>query len=275
MVYEDGKIDNDFKNLISATSSFDGTEMQIADRMLSNKDKMDKSATAVGPLESTTELQTTKILGEDEDETDKSATAAQHVEISTKSACGAQLQIPWEVENSMEKLTPSVRLVETIILSKTISDAQQESVQGLETPALTTTSRKSLSDTTDAKKKCKSDTIEDRHISKSHSLVKTSRSSSSVKKGKLNSNSMNVNKSEMIVNKSHVLAYKPKKLLEGPLSGHFEAVEEKLDELLDSDGGISRRKVSNFLLMLYQMLFLFLVLIFSFSETYFFVDYGT
>ncbi|GMP79538.1 hypothetical protein CsSME_00035035 [Camellia sinensis var. sinensis] len=242
MVYEDGKIDNDFKNLISATSSFDGTEMQIADRMLSNKDKMDKSATAVGPLESTTELQTTKILGEDEDETDKSATAAQHVEISTKSACGAQLQIPWEVENSMEKLTPSVRLVETIILSKTISDAQQESVQGLETPALTTTSRKSLSDTTDAKKKCKSDTIEDRHISKSHSLVKTSRSSSSVKKGKLNSNSMNVNKSEMIVNKSHVLAYKPKKLLEGPLSGHFEAVEEKLDELLDSDGGISRRK---------------------------------
>ncbi|XP_028078340.1 histone-lysine N-methyltransferase ASHH2-like [Camellia sinensis] len=264
MVYEDGKIDNDFKNLISATSSFDGTEMQIADRMLSNKDKMDKSATAVGPLESTTELQTTKILGEDEDETDKSATAVQHLEIPTrkslnKSASGECLQISLAMDNSVEKLPPSVQQVVTSsqlddMMGKTISNAKQEFVQRLETSALIVISNKSLSNTIDAKKKCNSDIIEDRCASKSYPLMKTSRLSSSVKKGKLNSNSVNVHKPDMMVNKSPVLPYKPKRIMEGSLNGRLEYVEETLNGLLDADGGISKRKDASkgYLMLLLQ-----------------------
>ncbi|KAI8014969.1 Histone-lysine N-methyltransferase ASHH2 [Camellia lanceoleosa] len=262
MVYRNGKPDHKLKKLLSSTSSSESTEVQITDHTIGNKDKMDKSATAVGHLEITTELQTAEILVKDE--TDKSATAVQHLEIPTrkslnKCASGECLQISLAMDNSVEKLPPSVQQVVTSsqlddMMGKTISNAKQEFVQRLETSALIVISNKSLSNTIDAKKKCNSDIIEDRCASKSYPLMKTSRLSSSVKKGKLNSNSVNVHKPDMMVNKSPVLPYKPKRIMEGSLNGRLEYVEETLNGLLDADGGISKRKDASkgYLMLLLQ-----------------------
>ncbi|KAF5954999.1 hypothetical protein HYC85_007855 [Camellia sinensis] len=262
MVYRNGKPDYKLKKLLSSTSSSESTEVQITDHTIGNKDKMDKSATAVGHLEITTEIQTAEILVKDE--TDKSATAVQHLEIPTrkslnKSASAECLQISLAMDNSVEKLPPSVQQVVTSsqlddMMGKTISNAKQEFVQRLETSALIVISNKSLSNTIDAKKKCNSDIIEDRCASKSYPLMKTSRLSSSVKKGKLNSNSVNVHKPDMMVNKSPVLPYKPKRIMEGSLNGRLEYVEETLNGLLDADGGISKRKDASkgYLMLLLQ-----------------------
>ncbi|XP_052202818.1 histone-lysine N-methyltransferase ASHH2 [Diospyros lotus] len=251
MVYEDGNIDDNLKILISSTSSFDETEMQAADHVLGNKDKMDKSVYAFGQLESTIELQTAGICVKDESETEKSTSDVQHAEVSTedslnKSASTARLQMSLETCNSMETLAPSSQQQETYshvddVSSKPISDTQHEFVWRPETSVRSVFSSKLFSDAIDSKKKGKSDAIEDRRTSKSRPLMYTSRSSSSVKKGKSSSNFMNSEKPDMI-NKSHVLPHKSKKIVESSLSSRFEAVEEKLNELLDSDGGISKRK---------------------------------
>lgn len=217
---EDGEIDN-WKNLISATCSSDDTEMQIADSILASKDNMEKHATTFEHVESTTELQTAAILLKEEDGTDKSTNAVQHMEISAEEV-SLNKSTTFEMDDSMEKLPPPVQHLETTILSKKISYAQQDLFQRLDNPAPTVISCKTLSDTIDANK-CKFDTIEDRHTSKPHPLLKASRSSSSVKKGKLGSISVDLEKHEMMINKSHLLPFKSRKLLEGSLNGRFEA----------------------------------------------------
>ncbi|KAF9599873.1 hypothetical protein IFM89_001819 [Coptis chinensis] len=81
-----------------------------------------------------------------------------------------------------------------------------------------------------------SDTAEDRpNVSKAHTPVKSSRSSSSIKKGKYRS-------TPVIASKPLIHANKPKKLGEGAANNRLRGVEEKLNELLDSYGGISKRK---------------------------------
>ncbi|XP_019154815.1 PREDICTED: histone-lysine N-methyltransferase ASHH2-like isoform X2 [Ipomoea nil] len=73
---------------------------------------------------------------------------------------------------------------------------------------------------------------------KSCPLVKASRLSSSVKKAKSKSTKAPLE----IGNRSKLPEHKVKKPPEGSLNARFEAVEEKLNELLDPEGGISKRK---------------------------------
>ncbi|XWS25080.1 hypothetical protein CRYUN_Cryun27aG0040400 [Craigia yunnanensis] len=95
----------------------------------------------------------------------------------------------------------------------------------------------------DANKKSKSDTAEDKQFpAKSRPLMKTSRSAGSIKKGKISSNSLNGNKVQITSNKSQVPFVKPRKISENSSACLFEAVEEKLNELLDSEGGITKQK---------------------------------
>ncbi|KAF5735482.1 histone-lysine N-methyltransferase ASHH2 [Tripterygium wilfordii] len=102
---------------------------------------------------------------------------------------------------------------------------------------------KSFSVDVDASRKSKSETVKGKRVfSKSRFLIKNSHSCGSLKKGKVNGNLANENKVQMIANKPHVLSVRTKKLVEGSSDGHFEAVEEKLNELLDVNGGISKRK---------------------------------
>uniref|UniRef100_A0A5B6ZFR2 Histone-lysine N-methyltransferase ASHH2 n=1 Tax=Davidia involucrata TaxID=16924 RepID=A0A5B6ZFR2_DAVIN len=267
MLYKDGEIDENLRNLISASGSLDGNEMQIAENMQKRKIEIDKPATPVAHLGAATEMQTAELLLKHKDEIDNSTTAVGHLEIATENedsmnesvSAASKFPSSLEMEGSMGKLLSSVQPVETSLqpddlMSKTMATVRQEcsladetmdkslhSLQRSETTSPATIN-KSLSDTIDTKRKSKSDAVEDRRaFSKSRPLMRTSRSSS-VKGGKSSSNSANVNKPQVMANKSHLLPYKPKKLLEGSSNDRFEAVQEKLNELLDADGGISKRK---------------------------------
>uniref|UniRef100_A0A803LHI2 Histone-lysine N-methyltransferase ASHH2 n=1 Tax=Chenopodium quinoa TaxID=63459 RepID=A0A803LHI2_CHEQI len=79
-------------------------------------------------------------------------------------------------------------------------------------------------------------------IARPRSRMKISRPSKSVKNRKVSGNSANVGKAPLLAQRSKILSCKPKKLLEGSVNGHLEAVEEKLNELLDADGGICKKK---------------------------------
>ncbi|KAL3641727.1 hypothetical protein CASFOL_012542 [Castilleja foliolosa] len=77
-------------------------------------------------------------------------------------------------------------------------------------------------------------------LAKPDSVVKT-RLPSLIKKGKLKSNLVN-GKGTSDVDKSNAATNKSKNLPGVPLTSHVETVEEKLNELLDTEGGISKRK---------------------------------
>ncbi|GAB4844127.1 hypothetical protein Ancab_037434 [Ancistrocladus abbreviatus] len=87
-----------------------------------------------------------------------------------------------------------------------------------------------------------------RFHSKSHLLMKISHSSKPIEIHKSNCSLVNAEKASMTVNinKPFVLSHKPKKLSEGSANGHLEAVEEKLNDLLDANGGICKRKARQF-----------------------------
>ncbi|KAL8482235.1 hypothetical protein ACS0TY_028403 [Phlomoides rotata] len=79
-------------------------------------------------------------------------------------------------------------------------------------------------------------------LAKSSFVAKTNRSLSSIKKGKPKVNVLN-GKASPAVDKSSVTLHKSKKLPELSLNSQVEAaVEGKLNELLDPEGGISKRK---------------------------------
>lgn len=199
----------------------------------STNKEMDKSTIAVGELEFTTQR---------EESVNPSESAVSHIHDSL------------ELEHSRQKLPSSVQPVEASEhkeeTSRPMSVVQQEILRENETKEKSSTSferleiaspikvlSKSLSDGIDANRKSKSDTTEDRQVSsKVRPNVKTSRSSSFVKKGKVRIIPSG-NKIQVAANKSHVLSIKPKRLTEG-------SVEEKLNELLDVDGGINKRKDS-------------------------------
>lgn len=83
---------------------------------------------------------------------------------------------------------------------------------------------KSSSHSADTNGKSKSEIVEEKQVfSKSRPVLKASRPSSSVKRGKSNSSLLNVDKPPGIGNKAQVLSNKPKKLLDGSANARFEA----------------------------------------------------
>ncbi|XP_011074812.1 histone-lysine N-methyltransferase ASHH2 isoform X1 [Sesamum indicum] len=100
---------------------------------------------------------------------------------------------------------------------------------------------KSQPDTVESKRKLKSGTLGGKEeIAKSDSIAKARHSSSSIKKGKLKS--IVNSKGTQDMDKSNAASAKPKKLPDLSLNSQVEAVEDKLNELLDTEGGISKRK---------------------------------
>ncbi|KAK9748897.1 hypothetical protein RND81_02G088800 [Saponaria officinalis] len=81
-------------------------------------------------------------------------------------------------------------------------------------------------------------------IPKARPRMKISRPSKSVKNRKSSSISICDEKAVLTAQllKSQGFPYKPKKLLEGSANAHLEGVEGKLNELLDGDGGICKKK---------------------------------
>ncbi|KAK4387335.1 Histone-lysine N-methyltransferase ASHH2 [Sesamum angolense] len=94
---------------------------------------------------------------------------------------------------------------------------------------------KSQPDTVESKRKLKYGTLGGKEeIPKSDSLAKARHSSSSIKKGKLKS--IVNSKGNQDVDKSNAAPAKPKKLPDLSLNSQVEAVEDKLNELLDTEG---------------------------------------
>ncbi|KAF7829798.1 histone-lysine N-methyltransferase ASHH2 isoform X1 [Senna tora] len=165
----------------------------------------------------------------------------------------SQLHGSLEVEDSIIKLQSSVHVDQFSqqmedVTSKSKPAVQQGYAVEAELPDKTSTIQRSETCTATIGKgisKSKSEIVEGRPgFSKSNLLVKTSRPKGSVKKGKVHASHPNGLKTVVIANKLQMSSIKPRKVVEGSSNGRFEAVQEKLKELLDEDGegGISKRK---------------------------------
>ncbi|XP_037497097.1 histone-lysine N-methyltransferase ASHH2 isoform X2 [Jatropha curcas] len=230
VMLEDGEAGERFKNRLSRISSFDGVELQVAESISKDRNKMDISTTATEKMEVGLEI---------EDGMNQSVSAI------------SQLSSPMEMNDSRGDIPSSSQPVEMSaqaddVISKSASPVKQEiskeDIQSGETCPTAMLSKLS-SDGMVANRKSKSATAEEKRVFvKSRFLIKTSHHSGSGKKGKFTSNPTNANKVQMVASKSQLLSIKPKRSIDGTSNGRFEAVEEKLNELLDADGGISKRK---------------------------------
>ncbi|KAJ9146222.1 hypothetical protein P3X46_028513 [Hevea brasiliensis] len=230
VMLEDGEAGDALKNRIPRTSSLDGIELQVVDSISKDRDTAGNSTTATGNME---------VVSEIEDSMNQS--------VSPISQLHSSLEIV-DLKGNFPFASPpkGISVEADYVTSKSTSAVKhvisKEEIQRLDTSPTTMLS-KSLSDGMVANRKSKSATAEEKRVFvKSRFLIKTSCESGFSKKGKFTSNHSNVNKVQMMTNKSQVLPIKPKKFMDGTSNGRFEAVEEKLNELLDADGGISKRK---------------------------------
>ncbi|KAJ9166708.1 hypothetical protein P3X46_021417 [Hevea brasiliensis] len=228
VMLEDGETGDGFRNRVCKTSSFDDIEMQVAESKPKDRDTMGNSTTAAGKME---------VVSEIEDSVNQS--------VSAISQFHSSLEIDGLKGNFPFPSQPIESFVEADdVKGKSASAVKQViSKEEIQRFPPTTMLSKSSSDGMVANRKPKSATAEEKRVFvKSRFLIKTSRESGFAKKGKCTSNPSSVNKFQMVANKSQLLSIKPKKFIDGTSNGRFEAVEEKLNELLDADGGISKRK---------------------------------
>ncbi|KAA3453780.1 histone-lysine N-methyltransferase ASHH2 isoform X1 [Gossypium australe] len=225
MMLEDGETWNGYANVISRYSRFVGAEMQPVERVITDVvRKLEKMPEAEGSVyHSASASSKVDISAEIEDLQGNFQLPIQPEEVSPLTApCEAVQQDDTIEQKAMKKTSRLIHILDT---SLNMSDNKLSSV------------------IIDVNKESKFNTAEDKQVPpKSHPLMKTSCLSSSHKKGKLSSNSLIGTKVRMISDKSQVPSFKLKKFSETSSSCRFEAVEEKLNELLDSEGGITKRK---------------------------------
>ncbi|TYJ95719.1 histone-lysine N-methyltransferase ASHH2 [Cucumis melo var. makuwa] len=252
MLRADGRSWNN--NLSTAVSSMDVAKMQPSEHLKGNRDKRDQPIRIASELKiseekvDTLKLPASKISEEKEDPLKLSALKTSeekedplNLSASTISPLHSSLEfedskvaspipVP-DITHQTEDVTSKPIFVDQtgISLLDNISDKNTCSIEQ---------EAKLSVDDIDARKKSKLDSVEDKKVYiKSHPRMKTSRKPGSVKKGKVSS----VEKIQ-ITNRSLISSVKPKRLIEGSPGNRFEAVEEKLNELLDAEGGISKRK---------------------------------
>ncbi|GAV80805.1 SET domain-containing protein/zf-CW domain-containing protein, partial [Cephalotus follicularis] len=223
VMLEDGETWVDLDQVISRTSYFNGAEIEIVERISKDRDKMENLTVAVGPLEITSEM---------DDSVNQSDSTVSQIKSSVemgdlKGKISSVVPVKLFVQTEDIKNKPSPAGEKESSMEDEITDKTSCTIQRLETSATMMLGKPS----SDGK----------RIFRKSRFRLKTSHPSRSIKKGKVSSNPPNGNKVQMIANKAEVLAVKPKKVMEAS-NGRFEAVQEKLNELLDAYGGISKRK---------------------------------
>ncbi|KAI3464563.1 hypothetical protein Pfo_021226 [Paulownia fortunei] len=262
MICGDREMNEDWNDIMS-NSLIDG-ENEIANEPLENRYSMKKLISAVGESireSRSSETLTRKIKGvnsaqvaetivRDRFEVDNSvgndyaANAVEQLDIDkiTGESLSGSVSATFEVESEglWSQMHSSSQLVDISLQSDGIVNKAMSSAH--ESAMTTASPSKSLSDTVESKRKLKYATVGGRdELAKSNSLAKTNRSSSSIKKGKPKTNFVS-DKGTPDVDKLNAALHKSKKLQELSLNSHFEAVEEKLNELLDPEGGISKRK---------------------------------
>ncbi|KAK3000178.1 hypothetical protein RJ639_023651 [Escallonia herrerae] len=237
MVFEDG--DKTVHGIISATSSSTGTERQGEENLL-NIEEMEKHLRPAGHLKITKEMQTPETFLDLKDGIRKS---------TKKNNPSKKLDTSSKVDGVVPcSVQPLETLVQLDDVKSDFTSAAQESwngplcaVQTPESSSLTTVLSKLPPDTSDVKRKSKYYIVDKHPVAESAPLIKSSLSLPSVKKGKLKNNTVNANKHREVDNKSPAVPYITKRLVESS-NDRFEAVQEKLNELLDAAGGISKRK---------------------------------
>ncbi|PPE00785.1 hypothetical protein GOBAR_DD02201 [Gossypium barbadense] len=227
MMLEDGETWNGYANVISRSSPFVGAEMQPVERVITDGvRKLEKMPEAEGSVY-------------------HSASASSKLDISAEiEDLQGNFQLPIEPEEVSPLTAPYEPVQQDDTIQQKAMKKTSRLIHILDT-FLNMSDNKLPSVFIDANKESKFNTAEDKRVPpKSHPLMKASCLSSSHKKGKLSSNSLNGTKVRMISDKSQVPSFKLKKFSETSSSCRFEAVEEKLNELLDSEGGITKRKRS-------------------------------
>ncbi|KAE8647263.1 histone-lysine N-methyltransferase ASHH2 isoform X1 [Cucumis sativus] len=252
MLRGDGRSLN--SNLSTAVSSMDVAKMQSSEHLKGNRDKRDQpiriaselkiSEEKVDPLklsaskiseekEDPLKLSATKISEEKEDPLNLSASTISPLHSSLEfedSKVASPIPVP-DITHQTEDVTSQPIFVDQTEISL-LDNIPDKNTCSIEQEA------KLSVDDIDARKKSKLDSVEDKQVYiKSHPRMKTSRKLGSIKKGKVSSA-----EKIQITNRSQISSVKPKRLIEGSPGNRFEAVEEKLNELLDAEGGISKRK---------------------------------
>ncbi|XVE55272.1 hypothetical protein DITRI_Ditri03aG0145500 [Diplodiscus trichospermus] len=212
----------------------DGETCNGSDKIISGSASFDDGANGVMKLEN---------MPEAEGYVNHSASA---ISESNSSLETEDLKGNFQFAIQPEKILPMTNLCDAVqpdgTMEQRAMNKTSSSIQKLDA-SLNMSDNKLPSGIVDGNKKSKFDSAEDKQVSpKSRPLMKTCRSSGSIKKGKISSNSLNGNKVQMASNKYQVPSVKPKKFSENSSTCRFEAVEEKLNELLDSEGGITKRK---------------------------------
>ncbi|XP_004502541.1 histone-lysine N-methyltransferase ASHH2 isoform X2 [Cicer arietinum] len=203
MLSENGEIDDS----VLMPKCIDSVNTKSSRHLITDRDVLDKCTTA--------------ICADGSPEEDSSTNPASAVSLLHSSV---------EVEDSKSNLPSSDRIEE---ISQQIEDTTSKPM-----PA----DSKELPNSTDSNRESKSEMVEvGNDFSQSHLLVKTPRLNASVKKGKVRANAANALTAEVAAPRLPVSSIKNKKV-EGSSNGRFEAVQGKLNELLDGNGGISKRK---------------------------------
>ncbi|KAG5050455.1 hypothetical protein AAZX31_04G225800 [Glycine max] len=222
MLTKDGEIED----AVPTPKYFNNVDTESAKHMLKDRDILENPTTAID--------------SDGSPEKESSMNPASAVSLLHSSA---------EMEDSKGKLPSSVRDEEISlqmedVTSKPMPSVHQgyekesefadktSSIQRLETTSPPTTVSKMLPNSAGSNRESKSEIIGGK---------KTPKLNGSVKKGKVHANPPNGLKTEVTANRLQVSSIKHKKV-EGSSNGRFEAVQEKLNELLDGDGGISKRK---------------------------------
>ncbi|CAA2991987.1 histone-lysine N-methyltransferase ASHH2-like [Olea europaea subsp. europaea] len=235
MICEGGETDNDWNGTM--THSSNDEEITAATKAPENKDRMNQPECIAGHLENISETHTSETSTRNEVES---------VDPASGDVC---------LMTSMCQRYPSVQPID---VSLQPDDLTKEAISAVE-HEFSTTERNTTNSLFSAReiemtahtgppkklvktrRKLKSGTGGRSEEFMEDILPKSLHSSSTVKKGKLKTDAM-TGKRTPHVDKSIIVPCKPKRLPELSLNSHFEAVEEKLNELLDPEGGISKRK---------------------------------
>ncbi|CAN4121109.1 unnamed protein product [Withania somnifera] len=239
---EDSDMGDELNKILSARSSFNVTEIRTQGEMLKNKYKLDEPFT--GNLENTTQTHTGNIMEQENSNTDDSVSAFNlkikeennkfHSESPSSSLKKLGSSEAMEVPEGL--LHSSVGPVGNSLppenmSTKTISEVKRECLDAdkvsAELPSPNFMLGKSL------RKKSGNEGASD-------DSSKSSCQSSSIRKGKLKDSVVNLTSVPEMKRKLEIPQPKFKKPSHGSSNGRFEAVEEKLNELLDHDGGISK-----------------------------------
>ncbi|KAF3640375.1 putative premnaspirodiene oxygenase-like [Capsicum annuum] len=254
---EDANMDHK-ENVICATSTIHGAKIKIQRKALKKKNTVDEFNAGnqetscqtdinsfVGQekvnLSNSTAVVSLNVREESENFTDVSPASVSKAEtcalLKASECLSHSAAQPVETSLSLKdtcETVPGVRK-DCMVVGK-VAKHSFSSAQELETTSPDAVVSKSL-------RKLKSSNGKETHDSlKSCLFVKTLGESSLVKKGKQRNYAVNSRPPPDVGSKLLVSQPKFKKLSDGSLHGHFEAVEEKLNELLDHDGGISKRK---------------------------------